>query len=50
MGEINMPMVFHIAGDLDKSVLPNLKDMINDTVSNALKKSGLTRQATSFAN
>jgi TP901 family phage tail tape measure protein len=50
MGNINMPLTFNIAGDLDRSVIPDLKNIINDTVSKAFKNKGFVRPATSFAN
>lgn len=50
MGSINAPMVFNIAGDLDRSVLPEIEMMANRAIANALRSKGFVRPATSFAN
>jgi chromosome segregation ATPase len=42
-------IVLHVAGNLDKTVLPDLKDVILTTVYNAMKMKGNVRNANNFS-
>jgi len=46
---ITISMPISIAGNLDRSVLPDMEKMVLKTVNNAIKKRGVVRNANSFS-
>ena len=48
-GNITISMPISIAGNLDRSVLPDMEKMVLKTVNNAIKKRGVVRNANSFS-
>jgi hypothetical protein len=48
-GDVSVPMTFNVAGNLDKTVLPELKNMIMTTVNAAISNRGIRRNANAFS-
>ena len=47
IGDISMS--FNVAGNLDKTVLPDLKEMVSDALMNIYKNKGILRNASSYS-
>jgi len=48
-GDFNIPIVMNINGNLDKSVLPEMKEMIAETMNKALSKRGIKRNVKTYS-
>jgi hypothetical protein len=47
VGDINLS--FNVAGNLDKTVLPDIKDMVSDALIGIFKNKGIMRNASSYS-
>jgi len=45
----NIQLSFNIAGDLDRSVVPDIKNIITETLMDITKSRGILRNANSFS-